>query len=255
MDQGKLEKTIAKAKKSINLTVNKEKLVDAEKGIESWIGELEELNEKYHSEVTIGNPLEEEKEILSKVDFRELQNSFTNEISLLTQLSKEHLKALPIPHQEEIPTLSTRFMAMFSVEYHVNGKIVGKGADTSIKKAKYIAAVSALKHLAPKIYSDFSKGEKREPASPEPNSESSEQKTPGTGSGKQSSDSGSKMLTPEEDLDEEYEKLLGEEEPGDCELDDFGLQDRPELVSKHRPLTVITTLKDRFKQYNFEEIP
>lgn len=52
--------------------MNKEKLVDAEKGIESWITELEELNEKYHAEVTIGNPLEEEKDILSKVDYREL---------------------------------------------------------------------------------------------------------------------------------------------------------------------------------------
>lgn len=42
-------------------------------------------------------------------------------------------------------------MAMFAVEYHVNGKVVGKGAETSIKKAKYNAAVSALKHLAPQI--------------------------------------------------------------------------------------------------------
>jgi len=155
IDMPKLEKTISRAKKSINLTVNKEKLVDSEKGVEGWIAELEELNQRYHAAVTIGNPLEYERRILEKVDFSELQSAFTNEISLFTQLSKEHLKALPIPHQEEIPTLSSRFMTMFSVEYHVNGKLVGKGADTSIKKAKYIAAVSALKHLAPRIYKEF----------------------------------------------------------------------------------------------------
>jgi len=54
-------------------------------------------------------------------------------------------------------------------------------------------------------------------------------------------------------LDEEMEKFLAEKEPGDVEIDDPQLLADSELVSKHRPLTVLMTLKDRLKQIHIED--
>lgn len=49
------------------------------------------------------------------------------------------------------------------------------------------------------------------------------------------------------------EKFLAEKEPGDVEIDDPQLLADSELVSKHRPLTVLMTLKDRLKQIHIED--
>jgi hypothetical protein len=161
-----------------------------------------------HETVSLSNDLDQERRLLAKVEMEDLLGSAANEISMLTQLSKLHLKALPMPHQESITPLSERFLNMFSVGYTINGKLVGKGADSSIKKAKYNAAVSALKNLAPHLYEQFLKVQgqdflKRD----ESDQASQEEKAPVTSSSDKKSPNPCLSMDSDEDYEQSLERL------------------------------------------------
>jgi hypothetical protein len=105
--------------------------------------------------VTQTNNLEKEINLVRNFSIDYFNGVAHCPISMITQISKDCLRALPIISEtEEIHKENLeKYQNMYLVEIKVNDVLLGKGYSSSKKKAKTIAAKSALKHLVPDIYS------------------------------------------------------------------------------------------------------
>jgi hypothetical protein len=113
--------TQGRSNRAINFDLDPEEIADP------CLREIAEINVRLHEEVAKFNPLDDIKALVADVHLKDLAHVKHNEISLLTMLSKVHLKALPIAKQETIGDDQQNMM--FKVSYFINDKMVGKGYD------------------------------------------------------------------------------------------------------------------------------
>ena len=89
------------------------------------------------------------------MSLRSFKGNKENEISFLTQLSKDYLHAVPEFKAEQQQTQSKSQQTMYSIECVIQGKTVGKGFASSQKKAKYLAVQSALQILSEELWEEW----------------------------------------------------------------------------------------------------